>query len=148
MTVSFPALMRSGSTSESTDRVLQLPRNHIELRGHPCSLSGGTEGLALLAGSTITTRSDSKEVRRTGADVSAASAENRSFMGLKSGSESMTRGAGCGNPARPDLRGAGRRNPPAYPTLAALGARSSRDDTCVCPRRSTLNFKSRCDTNV
>ena len=29
----------------------------------------------------------------------------------------MTRGAGCGKPARPDLRGAGRSNPPAYPDL-------------------------------
>src|SRR6185503_10914701 len=37
-------------------------------------------------------------------------------QGRRRRSESLSRGAGCGKSARPDLRGAGRGNPPVYPT--------------------------------
>src|SRR5947209_5985169 len=75
--------------------------------------------MALLAESSISAGNDALEaVQRTGEALSTSQPANRSSVGLSSRSKTVTRGAGCGSPARPDLQGGRGGNSSVYPTGA------------------------------
>ena len=78
-------------------------------------LLGFNVRLASLAEPSIAaSQDDLAAIREAPGAVSSPEADRRPEH-LPSRSETVTRRAGCGNPARPDLWGAGRSNPPAYP---------------------------------
>jgi hypothetical protein len=94
-------------------------------------------------------------VHRTGEALSPSQTANRSSMGLSSRSESVTRRAGCGRPARPDLRGGRGGNSSVYPTVklalqqpARPAARSRPHGEANVSRRQGLVPSARSFINV